>query len=86
MNDFDFEAGVRHHFYELDIYNKTTLKTKLHDKSTNTNAWSLGGIKKINDFNILNLKFSKSFRSPKVDEILHYGGVISDVEHQNSNG
>ena len=48
-NNFDFEVGVRHHFYELDIYNETTLKTKLHDKSTNTNAWSLGGIKKINE-------------------------------------
>ena len=83
-NDFDFEAGVRHHFYELDIYNETTLKTKLHDKSTNTNAWSFGGIKKINESNVLNLKLSKSFRSPKVDEVLHYGGVISDVEHQNS--
>ena len=32
----------------------------------------------------MNLKLSKSFRSPKVDEVLHYGGVISDVEHQNS--
>lgn len=84
-NDFDFEAGIRHHFYKLDVYDETTNKQKLYNKSKKSNAWSLGGIKKINESNALNFKLSKSFRSPKVDEVLHYGGVISDVNHQNSN-
>lgn len=83
-NGFDIELGIRHHFYELDVYNETSLKQKLHSKSSDTNAWSLGGTKKVNDENIVNFKLSKSFRSPKVDEVLHYGGVISEVEHQNS--
>ena len=83
-NDFALEVGIRHHFYELDVYNKTNAKQKLHNKSSDTNAWSFGGTKKIDDKNTLNFKLSKSFRSPKVDEVLHYGGVISEVEHQNS--
>ena len=83
-NDFDVEVGIRHHFYELDVYDETTVSQKLHSKSSDTNAWSLGGTKKLNDQNIFNFKLSKSFRSPKVDEVLHYGGVISEVEHQNS--
>ena len=83
-NGFDIEVGIRHHFYELDVYDETTVKQKLYSKSSDANAWSLGGTKKINDKNIVNLKLSKSFRSPKVDEVLHYGGVISEVEHQNS--
>ena len=80
----DLEVGIRHHFYELDVYNKTTSKQKLHNKSSDTNAWSLGGTKQIDDKNSLNFKLSKSFRAPKVDEVLHYGGAISTVEHQNS--
>ena len=48
-NDFDFEAGIRHHFYKLDVYDETTNKQKLYNKSKESNAWSLGGIKKINE-------------------------------------
>ena len=83
-NGLDIEVGIRHHFYELDVYNETSVKQKLHSKSSDTNAWSLGGTKKVNDHNIFNFKLSKSFRSPKIDEVLHYNGVISEVEHQNS--
>ena len=83
-NGLDIEVGIRHHFYELDVYNETSDKQKLHSKSSDTNAWSLGGTKKVNDQNIVNFKLSKSFRSPKIDEVLHYNGVISEVEHQNS--
>ena len=28
-NDFDFEAGIRHHFYKLDVYDETTNKSIL---------------------------------------------------------
>ncbi len=83
-NGYNIEAGIRHHFYKLNVYNETTSKEKLHNKSSNTNAWSIGGTKKIDKKNIFNMKLSKSFRSPKVDEVLHWGGVISTVEHQNS--
>ena len=81
---YNLEAGIRHHFYKLNVYDETTSKQKLHDKSSNANAWSVGGTKKFDEKNIFNMKLSKSFRSPKVDEVLHWGGVISEVEHQNS--
>ena len=60
-NDFDFETGIRHHFYKLDVYDETTNKQKLYNKSKESNAWSLGGIKKINESNTLNFKLSKAF-------------------------
>ena len=84
VNGYNLEAGVRHHFYELDVYDETTSKEKIHNKSTNVNAWSFGGTKTVNENNILNMKLSKSFRSPKIDEVVGWGGAISEIEHQNS--
>ena len=81
----DWKIIILYYNKKLDVYDETTNKQKLYNKSKKSNALSLGGIKKINESNALNFKLSKSFRSPKVDEVLHYGGVISDVNHQNSN-
>ena len=80
----DFEIGYRTHNYEVDTFNALT-NAKLFSKDSSSEAWSFGLEKKLNASSMIKGKYSKSFRAPKIDEVLETSGQTVEIEHQDSN-
>ena len=83
----DYEIGFRYHYYELDTDNYTT-KTSLSSDDRQNYAWSLGANYNLQNGQKLFSHVSRSYRSPRLDEII---SLISPspghthIDHQYSN-
>ena len=84
IKGLDYEVGLRSHHYDIEVYNHLAPKVKVLSNKEDNYAWSLGADYKIEKKHKIFGHVARSYRSPRLDEIVTVGPSTSlnPLKHQ----
>ena len=84
IKGLNYEVGGRFHHYEIEVFNHLSPKVMILSNKEDNYAWSFGADYNIIDNNKLFGHISRSYRSPRLDEIITVGPSTSPnpLKHQ----
>lgn len=84
IKGLNYEVGGRFHHYEIEVFNHLSPKVMILSNKEDNYAWSFGADYNIIDNNKLFGHISRSYRSPRLDEIITVGPSTSPnpLQHQ----
>jgi len=86
ITGLNYELGIRSHHYEIDVFNLLSSRVKVLSNNEENYAWSFGADYNIKTNNKIFGNISRSYRSPRLDEIVTVGPStsINPLKHQYS--
>jgi len=86
ITGLNYELGVRSHHYEIDVFNLLSSRVKVLSNNEDNYAWSFGADYNIKTNDKIFGNISRSYRSPRLDEIVTVGPStsINPLKHQYS--
>ena len=80
----NYELGFRSHHYDIEVFNHSSSKRKVLSNKEDNYAWSFGTDYNIEIGNKIFGHISRSFRSPRLDEIITVGPStgVNPLKHQ----
>ena len=84
IKGLNYEIGARSHHYDIEVFNQLSPKVMVLSNKEDNYAWSFGADYNIENDNKIFGHISRSYRSPRLDEIITVGPStnVNPLKHQ----